>query len=98
MDPNEALCMILSCKLTSKTKARVKERVQAGKCLCCDGVAVKRGLCLSHYNSWKYQRRPLSKVSQIKYDRDLIIKGQLLEAYGAGEYRNANTLCSLIVG
>lgn len=86
--------MILSCKLTSKTKARVKERVQAGKCLCCDGTADKRGLCLPHYNSWKYQRRALSKVAQIKYDRDLIIRGLLLEAYGSVEYRSGDVFAN----
>jgi Zn-dependent alcohol dehydrogenase len=79
--------MILSCKLTNKTKAKVAEKVRCGKCLQCEEKSVKRGLCQKHYDRWHYKRTPLSKTARIKYDRDLIISGDLLEAYGASQYK-----------
>lgn len=90
MDPHEALCMVLACTLKSKVKKRVQQCVTDGVCLCCESKAAKRGLCQKHYDSWIYHRRPLSKVARIKYDRDLIIQGKLLEAHGAAEYRGGD--------
>lgn len=90
MDSKKVLIMVLNLTLAKKVQARVQARVTAGVCLCCENKSVKRGLCQTHYDQWRYARRTLSPTKQANYDAGLIRNGELLAAYERVEYLEKN--------
>jgi len=82
-----ALIVVLACRTGKKAAAKVAERVGSGKCLQCERVPNKRGLCSSCYSRWFRARLGLSLEGRAKFDAELIRLGHLLPPQGAREYR-----------
>jgi hypothetical protein len=102
LDPKEHLIMVLSLKVNSKVKARVAERVNAGKCLGqldsgeqCECSARTRGLCEKCHYKWRMIRLRMDGSKAAVFDSKLIQLGRLLSANGAKAYRNKSVFAKV---
>lgn len=83
----EELLAMATVGPSGKVKAVIKERVTAGKCLCCDRPLLKRGLCYQCYYAWRNSKNALpTKAKQLEFDAKLIRDGKLLPAQGVRQY------------
>lgn len=83
--------MILDCRMTSKTKKRVADRVSRGVCLACDaGHAYQRGVCAKCYTRWYRERQRMTARQAAIFDLRLVRKGLLLAANAVRSYRSSN--------
>lgn len=72
-----------------KAKKHIQERVNAGKCLCCNNDSLKRGLCHQCYYKWRRVRALIgTKTKQVEYDAKLIRMGRLLAAQDVRNYKS----------
>lgn len=102
LDPKEHLIMVLNLKVSSKVKARVEDRVNAGKCLGqlddgtqCECEARTRGLCEKCHYKWRMIRLRMEGSKAAVYDSKLIQLGRLLSANGAKAYRNKSVFARI---
>ncbi len=72
---------------TKAVQAKKRRRAREGKCLQCDGVAKRRGLCVGHYMKYTRAKSKLSGVERLQFELQLIADGRIL---GVQEVR---TLC-----
>ena len=78
----------MAINIGAKAKRYVEERVKAGKCLCCENPALKRGLCHQCYYKWRSLRLAIgSQAKRASYDARLIRAGKLLAPQAVREIR-----------
>lgn len=63
---------------TKSVTARKRRRVKEGKCLLCDSLAKRRGLCFGHYMKFARAKSKLSGVERLKFELQLIASGHIL--------------------
>jgi hypothetical protein len=61
-------------KITGKTKARLVE----GKCLICEKLAHRRGLCIAHYAAFRKQLQGRPRSKQGNFETACINAGKIL--------------------
>lgn len=71
---------VLEVQPAKKELARIRERIEAGKCLLCDCQATRRGLCVSHYFFWRRAVAGKSKAERLEITTKAIRTGKLLPA------------------
>jgi hypothetical protein len=93
---NPELIVMLDLSRRADVKKRVKERMSAGICLCCEKKAVCRGLCSSCYNAFKYVMRSKgNKRDQKNFEAACIREGRVLECYDSIRTRASNVFTSI---
>jgi hypothetical protein len=74
-----------------KVSKRIKDRVLAGKCLCCESIARQRGLCWNcyyAYRSTKLQKKNATEAA--RYDTACVRAGKILPAGKVREIKSTN--------
>lgn len=86
----------MSAEPNSKAKKHIAECVSAGKCLCCEERALKRGLCHKCYYKWNLNRSKLtSDAKRAEYDSKLIRIGKLLHPQAVRAYKAKDAFSSI---
>lgn len=86
----------MSAEPNSKARKHITECVAASKCLCCEGKALKRGLCHRCYYKWNLNRGKLSSnAKRAEYDAKLIRMGLLLHPQAVRTYKAKNAFSSI---
>ena len=57
---------------------QVTERVRSGKCLLCDDQAVRRGLCMNHYQTFLRRRDRRGEKDGSVFEEACIREGKIL--------------------
>lgn len=63
---------------TKAVVAKKRRRVKEGKCLLCDSLAKRRGLCFGHYMKFARAKSKLSGVERLEWELQLIASGHIL--------------------
>lgn len=59
-------------------QAKKRRRAKQGKCLLCDGVSKRRGLCFGHYMKYTRAKSKLSGVERLQFELQQIADGHIL--------------------
>lgn len=57
---------------------QVTDRVRSGKCLLCDDPAVRRGLCMNHYQLFLRRRDARGNSDGVQFEAACIREGKIL--------------------
>ena len=57
---------------------QVTDRVRSGKCLVCEAVAARRGLCMNHYQTFLRRRDARGKADGPVFEESCIREGKIL--------------------
>jgi hypothetical protein len=88
--------VVMAAEAIGKAKKRVEDRVSAGKCLCCENQALKRGLCHQCYYKWRTVRSSLgSAAKQAAFDSKLIRMGKLLHPQAVRDIKSGNVFAEV---
>lgn len=58
--------------------SKVTERVRSGKCLLCDADAVRRGLCMNHYQTFMRRQKARGPEGGVLFEEACIREGKVL--------------------
>lgn len=58
--------------------SQVTERVRSGKCLLCEDQAVRRGLCMNHYQTFLRRRESRGREDGALFEEACIREGKIL--------------------
>lgn len=67
---------------------QIKERVKTGKCLLCDKLATRRGVCTGHYFKFVRAKGELNRTERMDFDIQMVREGKIL---GVGQIRELTT-------
>lgn len=89
-------CLVDEMKrIASRVQRKVREAVLAGRCLQCDGRAVKRGVCNKCYMRVWYLMRPMTPNQRREYEDELSRTGSMLREQEVREIRRMDVLSIL---
>lgn len=64
---------------SQKTSRKTNARAASGKCLLCESVAARRGLCIKHYGQFRARRNERSSTrDQAQFEINCIEAGKIL--------------------
>jgi hypothetical protein len=87
--------VVMQAEPTPKAKKHIAARVAAGKCLCCENPALKRGLCYQCYYKWRNARNTLGTAAKkAAFDSKLIRLGKLLHQQAVRAFKACNVFAS----
>lgn len=66
------------------------ERVKSGKCLVCEDLAFRRGVCCKHYTQFYRAKMSLPKRDRATFEKAQIEEGKILGVGQAREITNPN--------
>lgn len=75
---NGYLVMIVDAKPKPSVRQLVDAKVEACKCLACEGTAAKRGLCILHYGRFRTALQETPRSDRHTFEARLIRDGKLL--------------------
>lgn len=64
--------------MSKSVQTRTKRRAKEGKCLLCDGLPKRRGLCVGHYMKFARARQKLDGIERLEFDLRCVAAGQIL--------------------
>jgi hypothetical protein len=70
---------VVDATRTPRVQKQVEERVAAKKCLCCDRIPHRLGLCDHHYHIHRSLKQAMGPRKMKKYEAKAIQEGRLLD-------------------
>jgi hypothetical protein len=76
------MAMSDAAKVKRTLAAQVEQRVKSGLCLVCESQAVRRGLCMNHYQMFLRRMRDRDgKSEQLNFEASCIYDGKILPVH-----------------